>query len=238
MTKYLTKAQLYKIIHQYKCGLGLGQNDYGFNMVQMCKNDGILLEKLPFKTKYLRGMASIGSVPEEDVILLNSTRSNTEQNFDCGHEYVHLCIHRDLDKKIFNCLDTIYVKQDECIEWQANEGAAEILVPYEVFLHLIKDGPFNYKNVYEIKYLKEFAANMFNVTTRVIELRLESLKYEIYQYLNGTSLNDIKLLSLSQQKRLKINVKSLNDIEREYQAKICNSFSKAKFINFDSILRS
>ncbi len=77
MVRYLTKRQLYSQIHQYKQGLGLDHNDYRFNMLHICKQKGILLEQIPFSTKHLRGMAAIGSVPGEDVILLNSNRSNT-----------------------------------------------------------------------------------------------------------------------------------------------------------------
>ena len=234
MARYLTKRQLYSQIHQYKQGLGLDHNDYRFNMLHICKQKGILLEQIPFSTKHLRGMAAIGSVPGEDVILLNSNRSNIEQNFDCGHEYVHLCLHRRLEKRVFNCLDAVCVKQDEYIEWQANEGAAEMLVPYRVLLPLIKTGPFSMANPYDIAYLKDYAADMFNVTRTVIEYRLESLKYEIHQYINGIPLRDIKMLSLSQQKRQKINIKSLNDIEKELRDLRTYSLPRSNFINFDS----
>lgn len=235
MAKYLTKEKLYYEIHKYKAGLGLDYNDYGFNMLQVCKNDGVLLELLPFKTKYLRGMASIGAKREEDVILLNSNRDNIEQNFDCGHEYVHLCIHRDLRQKIFNCIDTIHVKQDEYIEWQANEGAAEMLIPYEAFLSLIKYGPFNINDPDGIAYLKEYAAIKFSVTKKVIEYRLESLKYEIHQFINGVPLSNIQMLSLAQQKRRKINIRSLNDIETMLLNNRKNSIPDTKFINFNSV---
>jgi Zn-dependent peptidase ImmA (M78 family) len=235
MAKYLTKEQLYFEMHKYKRGLGLDYNDYGFNMLQLCKQDGVMLAQIPFKTKYLRGMASIGTTPDDDVILLNSDRNNKEQNFDCGHEYVHLCIHRNLDQKSFNCLDTIYVTQDAFIEWQANEGAAEIFIPYEVMLPLIKHGHFDINDPIGIMNLKESAADMFNVTKKVIEYRLESLKYEIYQYLNGISLSNIKILSLAQQKRRNINVKSLNDIENMLFDRYLYSIPESKFINFDNI---
>lgn len=234
MVRYLTKRQLYSQIHQYKQGLGLDHNDYRFNMLHICKQKGILLEQIPFSTKHLRGMAAIGSVPGEDVILLNSNRSNTEQNFDCGHEYVHLCLHRRLEKRVFNCLDAVCVKQDEYIEWQANEGAAEMLVPYRVLLPLIKTGPFDINDPNGITQLKNYAAEMFNVTRKVIEYRLESLKFEIHQHINGIPLNDVKMLSLSQQKKKKINIKSLNDTEKELRERRMYPLSETKFINFDS----
>lgn len=233
MTSYLTKKELYSLVHKHKTRLGLKNSDYGFNMIHLCRQSGILLEKLPFKTKYLRGMAVVGNESEEDIILLNCNRDIIEQNFDCSHEYMHLCIHRDKDKKIFNCMDALYVKQDEYIEWQANEGAAELLVPYEEFLPLIKY--FSPRDSYDIKYMKEHAAEMFGVTIKVIEFRLESLKYEIHQYLRGTPINEIRILSRAQQSRLNINVKSLNDIEKECLDRISYSIPETKFINFDRI---
>lgn len=89
-------------------------------------------------------------------------------------------------------------------------------------------------NPYDIAYLKDYAADMFNVTRTVIEYRLESLKYEIHQYINGIPLRDIKMLSLSQQKRQKINIKSLNDIEKELRDLRTYSLPRSSFINFDS----
>ena len=51
------------------------------------------------------------------------------------------------------------------------------------------------------------------MTETVIKYRFESLKYEINQYLNGTPLNEIEILSLNKQRVKGINIKSLNDIE-------------------------
>jgi Zn-dependent peptidase ImmA (M78 family) len=215
MAKYFTKGRLYDEVHKYKAGLGLGVTDYGFNMVDVCINDGIMLKKLAFQTKALRGMAAIGSVPGEDVILLNQDRSDAEQNLDCGHEFVHLCIHRDIDKKIFNCIDSVYAKQDVFLEWQANEGAAEIIIPYQALLPLIKADYDAFRDATDIMSFKDHLSSKFNVTFKVIEYRIESLKYEIDQYINGTSLSDIKILSNAQQQKQKIYSKSLNDLEAE-----------------------
>lgn len=235
MGQYFTKKQLYSVVHSYKRGLGLFSDDYGFNMIDLCQHDGVLLAQIPFKTKHLRGMAAIGDTKDKDVILLNSNRTLAEQNFDCSHEYIHLCIHRRLNKKVFNCLDAIYVKQDEYIEWQANEGAAELLIPYMAFLPMIKSIIYDYQNPYLIQNFKKQAAATFNVTTRVIEYRLESLKYEIHQYLNGIPIDKIKMLSLSQQKRKRINIKSLNEIEKELLTQKYNELSGSNFINFGSL---
>jgi hypothetical protein len=90
-----------------------------------------------------------------------------------------------------------------------------MFVPYEVLLPYIKSNRHLLCSTWDIMGFKESAANLFNVTAKVIEYRLESLKYEIQQYLDGTPLDKIRILSLSQQNRLKINVQSINDKEND-----------------------
>ncbi len=230
MAKYFTKERLYDEVHMHKAQLGLSEADYGFNMVEQCVNSGILLDRVHFQTKALRGMASVGSSPDKDVILLNDSRTEKEQNLDCGHEYVHLCIHRDLGKRSFYCIDTIYAKQDEFLEWQANEGAAEILVPYRTLLPLIKANVHVLSDGTDIVSFKTHLASIFNVTYKVIEYRLEGLKYEIEQFLNGVYLDDIKILSLTQQQKNKINIKSINELESDLFRQKLASYRNSKIL--------
>lgn len=118
------KELLYKKILRMKCFLVFAPCQYGINIVRRW-DYGIKLERIPFKTRGLRGMSYPGARPQPDIILLNSKRSEIEQNFDCGHEMVHLAIHRNLNKKVFNCFDrSTAPNQDPFLEWQANEGAA------------------------------------------------------------------------------------------------------------------
>lgn len=236
MALFCTKSELYNKVHQYKDYLGFDTNEYGLDLVSYCKEFGYIIGEVPFNTKGLRGMATVSSDQYSDAILLNSERDYFEKNFDCGHEMMHLGIHRDLKHKYFRCMDKIYPERDGYVEWQANEGAAELLVPYEIFLQLIKTYDFN--NYNDIRLFKKFAIGFFNVSKTVIEFRLESLKYEIHQYLNGTPLNDIQLLSSSYQQKNKINVKSINDIERELYEKEMNSWSSSPLINFDNVFNN
>jgi Zn-dependent peptidase ImmA (M78 family) len=235
MARYHTKELLYNEIHKYKAGLGLEHFEYGFNMVNLCISNGIKLEKLHFKTKALRGLASIGDNPKDDIILLNTDRDYREQNLDCGHEYVHLCIHRNIGQRIFNCIDAVYAKQDTFIEWQANEGAAEMLVPYSALLPYTKTFYNQLDSAAKIIKFKENAALAFNVTVKVIEYRLESLKYEIHQYINGIPIIDIKILSLAQQDSLNIRIKSLNDLQKELFENDMKKVRNSYFINFSCI---
>lgn len=236
MTEYYTKRRLYNDIHRCKAELDIPEWAYDFNMIELCKAEGIKLEILPFKTKALRGMAAIGNNYCNDVILLNTDRTDRERNFDCAHEYVHLRIHRKNKKKVFNCIDAVYAKQDEYIEWQANEGAAELFVPMSALLPMIKERYYDFSSYNDIEEFKAITAERFKVTGKVIEYRLESLKYEINQYLSGVPINDIEILSLAEQKRKNIIIESINDIENNYFDKSYEAWRNRSIIDYNCTL--
>ena len=212
MGLYYSKDGLYREVENLKDFLGVGRMCYGFDLVQTLLRRGFLLQSVPFQTKGLRGMAIIGDAKQDDVILLNCKRSQEEQNFDCGHEMIHLALHRCLNQKTFNCFDKLQANQNPFIEWQANEGAAEFFVPYQVFLPMIKRC-FAYLNTYRnIEKFKKEMADTFHVPEAVINYRIENLKYETEQYLSGVPLDKLEILSAKKQCERNIQVQSLNDI--------------------------
>ena len=97
------------------------------------------LEYHRFKTP---GLCDIAMVDESvDTIVLNTNQSGLEQNFDCAHELVRLFKHRNI-QTYFKCFTKVKPRQNTFIEWQANEGAAQFLVPYQDFIppfHSVKD---------------------------------------------------------------------------------------------------
>lgn len=101
MGLYYSKDGLYREVENLKDFLGVGRMCYGFDLVQTLLRRGFLLQSVPFQTKGLRGMAIIGDAKQDDVILLNCKRSQEEQNFDCGHEMIHLALHRCLLLKTY-----------------------------------------------------------------------------------------------------------------------------------------
>lgn len=217
---YYSKQNLYREISQFKEFLGLKKNSYGFDLVELCLDHGITIEFLPFKTKGLRGMVVFGKNEHEDAILLNSNRSKREQNFDCGHETIHLGFHRKAGLQTLNCFDKIKDTQNPFLEWHANEGAAELFIPYKVLLPLIKERIRDSSDYSVIESAKLDMANIFEMPEAVIKYRIENLKYEIHQYLNGVSLDNIEILSLTQQERRNIKINSLNTIsDNDFNAK-------------------
>lgn len=207
----LNKAALYKKVWRLKECLGYDKFGYGIDLISDLKRMKVNIEIIPFKTKGLRGMSVVGDESNCDIILLNSRRSCSEQNFDCGHETLHLNLHRHLDRKTFNCFDGPTANQDPYLEWQANEGAAEFLIPSYAFLSMIGKERIDYTTPQnEIERFKSDTAPKFNVPITVIGHRLDNLKYEIFQYIMSGSLSDIKFVSASEQEKKGKYIRSLN----------------------------
>ncbi len=225
--RYVRKSDLYKMISDLRHYWGLHDDSYNINVIKLCIEHGIKVATVPFNTAGLRGMASIGNESTPDVIILNAHRNKVEQNIDCAHESIHLAFHRNEDSKSFNCFETALPNQNKYLEWQANEGGAELLVPYRTLLPIIKKYHYCLNTYLDIYMLREELTHKYNVTEAVIKYRLESLKFEIEQYVNGVPIRDLRILSYSSQLKQKIKIKSLNelamdDLSKNFKTKYCN----------------
>lgn len=201
MSQGHTKKGLYNLVAQIRDELGLTPNTAITNSEEIISQIPVIeLDIIPIQNPALHGICSFGSGQQADIILLNSNRSNVERNFDCLHEFIHLHEHRGEHKETFYCYDCVSEKQDSFLEWQANEGAAELLVPYQDFIprfwrsyvHSSLICPFD---------ICESLAEHYHVPLRVITIRLESLAYELDQYRKGIPIDDIELLSRRQRER-------------------------------------
>lgn len=208
------KELLYYKVIDIKTFLGYRATQFGIDLIDRFMDTNIIVGTIPFKTPGLRGMAFIGDTPSPDSIVLNSQRNELERNFDCGHEVIHLSLHRHLEQKTFNCFDDeVHADQDPFLEWQANEGSAEFLIPHMVFLPLVKIY-FGTKPSHDsVENFKRVASKLFGVPPAAIKYRLESLKYEIVQYYAGVDILDIQILSKRQQEKRGIYISSLNRIK-------------------------
>ena len=148
--------------------------------------------------------------------MLNARHSVEELNFDCGHELIHLTKHRGLGLSSFHCFDTLKPKQDPFIEWEANEGAAELTVPYRSFLPLLSDAYPQLRTWQDMDFLRYRLARRYQVTETVIAYRMESLKYEFFQYLSGTPLEDLHFLSRRELSKQGVSILSLNELEDRF----------------------
>lgn len=190
------KAKLYMRVDQLRSSWGLDIGGLTNSISLVTQSPRIELEYFAFTTPGLCGVAMVGD--KSDTITLNSNRTSSEQNFDCCHELMHLQLHRKL-QKTFNCFSRKKPLQDSFQEWQANEGAAQFLVPYQDFIPaFVSLLPFSGPSTGV--YLPGILADRYGVTTRVIEIRMDSLSYEIDQYRRGVPIDQIELLSKKQRR--------------------------------------
>lgn len=211
MGQFSAKKDLYCFVEALRKEAKLSFSNYPINTVKLCHaSERVDIDYADFKTSGICGTAMLGE--KVDTIILNSNRSEREQNFDCGHEMIHLAHHRENHQECFQCFTTPRVCQDSFVEWQANEGSAEMLVPYKLLFPHVRAA---YNGINSFGRLESFKASMalsFDVSMAVINFRIESLKYEIRQYCSGIPFEDINFLSKSEQDRLGISILSLNDI--------------------------
>jgi len=192
--KILSKAALYEIITQKAEALGLNVNAQNYRVdamqlaMDVCINPEIRI--LEFSDMKICGLLYKGEFAT--TIGLNARRSSTGKNFDCMHELVHYWLHDDSN---VYCIEGT----NDHMEWQANEGAAQFLMPYQSFIpnychiHDMFYGRFAPQQAYEMQIAT--LAGKYMVGEMAVKYRMESLKNEILQYINGTSIDKIDIVS-------------------------------------------
>lgn len=205
-----TKQLLYNEIENFRHYIGVYPQNYPVDTRKLAVAGGLTVDICDFRSKGLKGALVIDG--NSGHIILDSKETNLEQNFFCGHESLHFVLHRKIGTNSFQCFDYAQPNQNSIIEWQANEGAAELVVPYKQFIPDLLD-LFNPITAYGDIFDAYFRlAEKYQVTETVIKNRAENLKYEIYQVASGVSINSIVILSKTQQEKAGINVPSCYDI--------------------------
>lgn len=206
----MTKAELYRLVEseRYWAGLDLAGAEWyreDLNAIALSWELGIRVRRMDFKTRGLRGMALV----ENGLTMLNSRLTPEQQNFYACHELFHHLHHRDLNISSFQCYDMSFYS-DAYYEWEANEGAAEMLVPYKKFLKIA--GGRRLAGLCDLLSLQREIAHRFNVPLTTAALRFDTLKYELRQYLDGVPIDEIQVLSDTAQAQNGIFVKSFNEL--------------------------
>lgn len=205
----MTKAELYAAVAACRAQYFTAPTHNLLSIQHACQTRlGLTVESgCPFKTPGLRGVAFISS----GLICLDAKLSPERRRFYCAHEAYHFIFHANHLQR-YHCFDEGHPTQNDYLEWQANEAAAETLIPYHLLLlQLQAAAPHIHSGKHFHAFLKE-SAQHFGVTLTMVRTRLNSLKYEIVQLLAGTAIDNIRLLSDTQQAREGIHVKSLNQI--------------------------
>lgn len=209
------KQELYSFVDSLRKRLENWDPARPMDTAAFCRSqESIELVYHPFTTSGFCAAALLGE--KHDTVILNAQHSKEELNFDCGHELIHVTKHRGVGISSFHCFDTLKPKQDPFLEWEANEGAAELTVPYRSFLPLLLQAYPNLRTWQDMDFLRYRLSQTYHVTETVIALRMESLKYEFYQYLSGTPLEQIQFLSRRQLKQQGVSVCSLNELEDRF----------------------
>lgn len=201
----MTKAELYARIDDIR-----KRYKYAFTRDPMCVQRfcqevlDIHVETRVFATRGLRGAAFIESM----AIALDETMAPERRKFYCAHEMLHFFLHGDA-KPLFECYDNI--ERDDYMEWQANEGAAEIIMPYRAFLYEVLNAAPYMKSGREFFILKKQLVDFFGVTPVMVKVRFDNLKYEVKQALSGVPIEEVELLSDRQQRTRGLEIVSLNE---------------------------
>ena len=188
----LSKVELYEKVTQKACELGFNIYSQNYRIdacklaMQVCLRPQIRI--LDFSELHFCGLLYRGQNTTH--IGLNARRSAGGRNFDCMHELIHYWYHKQAS---FFCI----ADSDNNIEWQANEGAAQFLMPYQNFIP-------NYCHLHDKLYARmepaaahdtliSTLAKNYMVGEMSVQIRLKSLATEIGHYVSGTPIGDIKI---------------------------------------------
>lgn len=193
----MTKSELYSLVDKMKRGDNLNKFSIPYDAKSICvEGMGLFLDDIPIRSHGLRGMSHI---PTKTVVIDNNI-SDKEQNFFCMHEVMHHCLHKDRRVELFKGYESIQPNQDPFIEWQANEGAAQFLVPYQRFIpeYVSLSREYAY-NLFPAEDVVEALSDRYFVTEGVIRNRISNLNCEIYQYMwsGNTFTKNFRILSKS-----------------------------------------
>lgn len=162
--------------------------EFPLNVEKLAKREDLSIQLHPFESD------AIGAVLYKDkcsAILLNSNKSLQDQRFDIAHELIHFWFHPTQTSFSFQKPH----QRDKEKEWQANEGAAELLLPYRDFIprfvHIAKYVEENYEPL-EIIYTQ--LAHFYQVAPIVVDYRIRNLEAEILQYVQGCPIEKLTLI--------------------------------------------
>lgn len=205
------KAELYSYIQNIKkqCPTLNKMTD----VEPFCNKNNINLILHSFDDNGICGFACIGE--KKDTIVLNSRRNEIESFFDFIHEFIHTKRHRNVASMWLLCSDK---KQNSFLEWEANEGAAEFIAPYKLFIPAFSDLYDLYMerfDIWKIIYgwvnVPQVLAGKFGISEMMAIHRIENLSYEIEQYRSKGTVEGIALYSKKAQNKLNIVAKNYID---------------------------
>ncbi len=146
---------------------------------------GMELRCHPFQTKGFHGFIVTSDDKRRARIVLNSLRSPEEQAFDLSHELIHYALHpptREVHSRA------------PFLEWQADEGAAELLLPRVRLLDFLYEARARIREPSQADALIRLLARRQGVTAAMVRRRIWSLRLDAVQVLGGADPASLPLL--------------------------------------------
>lgn len=168
---FIERPRFYSLIENKMKDLGIGEDDYPVDSIKIASlfKDNLHIEFLDFQSPSIGGVMYKGI--HKSSMALNNLRTKKGMNFDCMHELIHYWFHPTGTNL---CFDTGFTKQNNTREWQANEGAAEILMPKKLFKRMYMDYRGSVKGLSDYFLVGEKA-----VTYRVSNLGLDKINFKL-----------------------------------------------------------
>lgn len=179
------KRALYDNIRDKRASFGMDASTPA-DVSAIIEREGIEVQYCTFESR------SIGAILYKDTasgILVNAAKSEPDHRFDMAHELIHFWFHA----KRAECAFPLVPRNKE-EEWQANEGAAELLLPYRDFVpryvravcEAERDGA-------EPETVYALLAAYYRVNETVVNYRIRNLESEILQYRSGTAIEQLSI---------------------------------------------
>lgn len=191
----LSKARLYQRIDDFMRELGykLDPEFYPIDSLVLARS----FQDLEIKFHRFKDLNAYALLAKDalSTMVLNSAKSKEDINFDCMHELQHYKWH---NKSVYQCkYSQGKIVTDSYYEWEANEGAAQALVPYQIFIPEYAQALRKLEHhIFDSNDFMNHLCKKFGVSPAVIEYRIKNLDYEIFQYVReGKSIHDLILLS-------------------------------------------
>lgn len=131
----VSRSELYRVADNMRAEMFItGSESLGDLIAAAHGSYGTIVRMEDFHSPRLCGITEPG---DPDVILLNRFKPEPVNRFALAHELVHARLHRDMPH-VFMPEDPLG-SQDPVLEREADEGAAELLLPWREYLPIMRD---------------------------------------------------------------------------------------------------
>ena len=162
--------------------------EFPIDVRELIRREDIEVQYCPFESDAIGAVLVKGE--QKSGILVNYNKPAAEQRFDLAHELIHFWFHPTRISFSFQNPQS----RDRDKEWQANEGAAQLLLPYTDFIpRFVQTARYVEENHEPLEEIYDSLARFYKVLPIVVDYRARNLESEILQYLDGTPIDRVVL---------------------------------------------